>query len=342
MNIQILISLIFSLLFIGRLSADSLSLKAGLWGFPGIAYSKYKSDFQDKVKMDDFFDGQDSSMSFGSANNNWQDKNKFHILNHPIGLEYNKSLGNANLITGIEYRAFYYFDDTLKYRPFYEYEVLGGGPLYARINNKKLLMNNTDAYVGYQIQHENFKIAPKWYVRRFARQYDEARFYLTEEVGSYQSKALHNITWINFIGVNLIYNINDTSSLILEMAFDSPILGQISSSSNYKKSNYFSNTASDTRRLTFSVENPKQKIQGNKFMLAYSHKFNDSFELKGGYAQENLYISYPGYSEIPRYVSNNGFSIAIMEAITNQFIYSSVTNMTISSVFVSFHYHYEL
>ncbi|MCB1157473.1 MAG: hypothetical protein KDK45_08225 [Leptospiraceae bacterium] len=322
---------IFTMVFVSLLTSSSvfaqakpgsgLVLKGGLWGLAG----NFKHELEDKFFVDDIVSSQ--------LNLEWDAGQKFYLLN-PIGLDYYMGgIGSGSLLLGLEFRGFPGIDLT-GFVPNYDYISLGLGGGAVGIHTADLKYKNIDFNVGYQLGFNQFLITPKLQIRNFRTQLEESGIYLGNGWGGYREHSFNSSAWTTFLGVNLQFFINEASSVYLELAFDSPILGQLTSSVEYDS--LYLNSTSLGLNISF---NGKQEVKGNVFDFGYQHNFGN-LGLRIGYRNETLNVSYPTFTNIELFAFNGGATVSPWEIITDKIFYGKSDSTEIQSLYLTLMYQF--
>ncbi len=310
----------------GGQTQSGLTVKGGIWGLGG----KTKAELEDKYFVDDLFSG----FGFGQYNTSWSNTNKLYPLN-PIGLDYYMSgIGPGSLLLGAEMRGIPGLDFS-GYTPKYDFISLNSGGI--GIHNAEMKLKNLDLNVGYQLAFGNFLVTPKFQFRNFATDFKESGTYISNGAFGFRNSTNNQNTWSGFIGVNLLYKINEASAVYFEYAMDSPILGQISSSGDFNKTSFASNGNFVVGSTTL-IKKTNQEIRGSVVDLGYQHSFG-ALGLRVGYRGEELRTTYTTYTDVPLVFSSNGnVGFNIQETILNSIFYKGSTSTILQSVYITFSY----
>lgn len=329
------IAMIFSISILGNESSSGgtqsgLVIKGGLWGLIG---AKEKTELEDKYFTDDLLSG----FNFGQLNTAWNRANNIYLLN-PIGLDYYISgIGPGSLLLGGEFRGIPGLAFT-GYNAKYDFISVNGGGI--GLHNADLAFKNLDLNVGYQLAFGQFLVTPKFQFRNFATNLSESALYLGNNSVGFRDTSHNHNTWSGFIGVNLLYKINEASSVYFEFAMDSPILGQIRSSGDFNKLSVFAGNNFVAGSTTL-VKSATQEIRGTVIDLGYQHSFG-ALGLRVGYRGEELRTTYPSYTDVPvSFVSNNGnnnVSVDIEETILNSIFYKNSTSTLLQNIYLAVSY----
>ncbi len=303
-----------------------LTVKGGIWGLAG----KTKTELEDHYFTDDLLSG----FGFGQYNTGWSSTNKLYPLN-PIGLDYYMSgIGPGSLLLGAEMRGVPGLAFT-GYTPKYDFISVNGGGI--GIHNADLKFKNLDLNLGYQLAFGNFLVTPKFQFRNFATDFKESGTYISNSGFGIRNTTNNQNTWSGFLGVNLLYKINEASAVYFEYAIDSPILGQISSSGDFNKT-YFAGNGSGFSGSTTILKKTNQEIRGSVLDLGYQHSFG-ALGLRLGYRGEELRTTYTTYTDVPLIFSSNGnVGFNIGETILNSVFYKGSTSTILQSVYVTLSY----
>jgi hypothetical protein len=305
---------------------SGLTVKGGIWGLGG----KTKSELEDKYFTDDLLSG----FGFGQFNTGWNTPSKLYPLN-PIGIDYYMSgIGSGSLLLGAEMRGIPGAGFT-GYTPKYDFISVNGGGI--GIHSAEMKLKNLDLNVGYQLAFGNFLVTPKFQFRNFATDFKESGTYLSNGSFGIRNTTNNQNTWSGFLGVNLLYKLNEASAVYFEYAIDSPILGQISSSGDFNKT-YFAAGGNVVVGSTTLIKRSNQEIRGSVLDLGYQHSFG-ALGLRVGYRSEELRTTYSTYTDVPLVFSSNGnVGFNIGETILNSVFYKGSTSTLLQSLYVTFSY----
>ncbi|MBK8399323.1 MAG: hypothetical protein IPL26_29285 [Leptospiraceae bacterium] len=303
-------------------SQSGLVIKGGLWGLGG----KATTELENRYFTDDLLSG----FGFGQYNTAWSSPNRFYLLN-PIGIDYYKTgIGPGSLLFGAEMRGFPGLGFT-GYTPQYDFISVSRGTV--GIHTADLKLKNLDLNLGYQMAFGNFLVTPKFQLRNFSTDLKESATYLSGGSFGIRESYYRNNTWAGFIGVNLLFNINEASSVYFEFAMDSPILGQIYSTGDFNKTSFtVGNTTSGSTTL---LKKSYQEIRGTVIDLGYQHSFG-ALGLRIGYRSEELKTIYPAYTDVPvTFNSNGNLGIGVDETILNSIFYGNTATTTLQSLYIT-------
>ncbi|MBP9888137.1 MAG: hypothetical protein KBF93_17690 [Leptospiraceae bacterium] len=307
---------------------SGLTLKGGLWG---LLAAKEKIELEDKYFTDDLLSG----FNFGQLNTAWNRSNNIYLLN-PIGLDYYISgIGPGSLLLGAEMRGIPGLAFT-GYNPKYDFVSINGGGI--GLHNADLAFKNLDLNVGYQLAFGQLLVTPKFQFRNFATDLRESGLYLGNNAVGFRETSHNHNTWAGFIGVNLLYKINEASSVYFEFAMDSPILGQIRSSGDFNKLSVFAGN-NFVGGSTTLIKNATQEVRGSVIDLGYQHSFG-ALGLRVGYRGEELRTSYSRYTDVPISFSsvNNNVNIDIEETVLNSIFYKNSTSTILQNIYLAVTY----
>ena len=304
-------------------ASKGLVLKGGLWGIGNSFKTQYES-----IR---FTDSLLAGFGFGEINDTWNKKSSDIYLFNPIGFDFYLPAGPGSLQLGIEARGLSAAPGFFGFNPKYDYISFSRG--WIGIHNADVKFRNYDYTIGYQFAVSQFLITPKFLIRDFANELKEDSLYF----GNFFGNNFFGIGKINykspgyasFIGVNLLFDINGTSGIFLDMIFTSPFqlpMPQIGDmfASDMKYTHLF--LTSGVIGYTFRGRGT-QVITGQRFLLGYQHKFG-KLALHIGYHSETLNSRYDGNFELPLTIANNSFSIDIDEIIVNRFVTYDQQNKT--------------
>ena len=304
-------------------SSNGLVLKGGLFGLGG----SFKSELEDKLFITDII----GTNTGGRLNTSWDSTNKLYLLN-PLGFDYYKSMGSGSLLLGLEMRGLP-FNNLLGFQNNYDYYSIGafsnnnglGGLGIMSMTHK---FSNQDFRVGYQLTFGQFSVTPMFLLRRFQSSYEGNGLFTNPGVEKYK---LNSTTYSGFLGADLLYKFNAQSSVFFNIAFQSPILGDIMADGN--RSYYFVGP----NYGVFSLGNGSAQAQigGNRYQIGYQHNFNEKLFLQVGYHTETLSVKYKGYSDlrISNTTNNDAWGFIIRNVI-----YGNSTNTEIKSLYLTINY----
>lgn len=306
----------------GGAPLTGLRLKGGLWGLG----ASFKSDFEQKYFIKDIAES-------GFLNTDWSETNKYYLVN-PLGIEYGMGgLGPGTLILGLDFRGTPALDFT-GFKP--QYDSVGLS-LYANaisINTTNLKFKNMDATAGYALKFGQFTVTPKYVFRHFTQTLQDTGLILGNGFAGFSDRGWTTSNLSGFLGVNLQFAFNETSSVFFDYIMSSPILGEWTSSANF-------NNLAVTSAATASIfdGNAKQVITGNRMILGYSHAIGSGLSFQIGYHMETLNTKYTGLSGIPIVLSRAGGDLDIRTLIIDRFAAFRSNNSTdIKSLYLSVTY----
>lgn len=333
-----IVSFLLSLLFITNVSIWSqdesgsssgsgqtqsgLTIKGGIWGLGG----KVKSELEDKYFIDDLI----SNFGFGQFNTGWSTPSKLYPLN-PIGVDYYMSgIGSGSLLLGAEMRGIPGLDFT-GYTPKYDFVSVNAGGV--GIHNAEMKLKNLDLNVGYQLGFGNFLVTPKFQLRNFTTDFKESGTYIgSGSIGMRNSYNNQN-TWTGWVGVNLLYKINEASAVFFEFAMDSPFFSQLYNSGDFNRTGFNAGSGGASGYTTI-YKKSTQEIRGTVIDLGYQHSFG-ALGLRFGYRSEELRTTYSTYTDVPVAFSSGGVSPLVGETILNTFFYKGSTSTTLQSLYLT-------
>lgn len=303
-------------------STNGLVLKGGIFGIGG----SFKSSLEDKLFITDIIGGR--------LNTSWNSSNKLYLLN-PLGFDYYKSMGSGSLLLGLEMRGLP-FNNLLGFQNNYDYYSIGA---FSNNNNNGALgimqmthkFSNQDFRIGYQLAFGQFSVTPMFLLRRFASSYEGNGLFTNPGVEKYK---LNSTTYSGFLGADLLYKFNANSSVFFNIAFQSPILGDIMADGN--RSYYFVGP----NYGVFSLGNGSAQAQigGNRYQIGYQHNFSEQLFLQVGYHTETLSVKYKGYSDLRVIGTNAGVGVDAWGFIIRNVIYGNSTNTEIKSIYLTINY----
>ncbi|HMV44034.1 MAG TPA: hypothetical protein PKD50_15975, partial [Leptospiraceae bacterium] len=289
---------------------------------------KVKSELEDKYFTDDLI----SNFGFGQFNTGWSTPSKIYPLN-PIGIDYYMSgIGPGSLLLGAEMRGIPGVNFT-GYTPKYDFVSVNAGGV--GIHNAEMKLKNLDLNVGYQLAFGSLLVTPKFQFRNFTTDFKESGTYFGNGFVGIRNTTNNQNTWSGFIGVNLLYKINEASAVFFDFAIDSPILGQLYSSGDFNKTAFFANSGGGASGSTTLYKKTNQEIRGTVIDLGYQHSFG-ALGLRIGYRSEELRTIYSSYTDVPLAFNSNGnATFLIGETILNSIFYKGSTSTTLQSLYIT-------
>ncbi|MCX7997518.1 MAG: hypothetical protein N3A69_01015 [Leptospiraceae bacterium] len=320
--LTILLLMLTSPLFAQAKGSKGLVLKGGLWGLGNSFKSQYES-----IR---FTDSLLAGFGFGELNLDWEKKSNDIYLLNPIGFDFYLPAGPGALQLGFEARGLPFAPGAFGFNPKYEYISLNP-PGIIGLHNADVKFRNYDYTIGYQIPVAQFLITPKFVIRDFANEFKDDSFYFGNNFFGIGKMNYKSPGYASFIGVNLLFDINGTSGIFLDMIFTSPLqipLPQIGElfATNMKYTQLF--LTNGVVGYTFRGRGT-QVITGQRFLLGYQHKFGN-LALQIGYHSETLNSRYDGNFELPITIVQGAdrLFIDVNEIISNRFITYDQQNKT--------------